>query len=129
MMHLEHFPFFYSYSSIVSFLPVHPKSCYPSLQNVLLESLPSNLTACSNNLFSALGHIYCPLFFFPIPWETSLLAHRFMFISFGFSEMSTLLTLSSCLGCPSSLALSPTWPMTPVCSQLAHPSLTCIALR
>lgn len=67
MMHLEHFPFFYSYSSIVSFLPVHPKSCYPSLQNVLLESLPSNLTACSNNLFSALGHIYCPLFFFPIP--------------------------------------------------------------
>lgn len=108
MMHLEHFPFFYSYGSIVSFF------FFTSSSQVLLSitaKLPSritafNLIACSNTCF--LPWATFTVYFSSLPSPgTSLLAHRLVLISLGFSEMSTLLTLSSCLGCPCSLVLSP----------------------
>lgn len=129
MTHLEHFPFFY----VLQFYCFFFTSSFQVLLSITAK-LPSrisafNFIACSNTCFLPGATFTVYFSSFPSP-GTSLPAHRLMFLSLGFSEMSTLVTLSSGLGCPSPPWLFPiSWPVTLVCSQLAHLSPTCIALR
>lgn len=105
MTYLEHFPFFYVLQFYCFF--------FTSSSQVLLSitaKVPSrisafNFIACSNTCF--LPGATFTVYFSSFPSSgTSLRAQRLMLLSLGFSEMSTLLTLSSGLKCPSSLALS-----------------------
>lgn len=130
MTHLERCPFFYVLQFYCFF--------FTSSSQVLFSitaKLPSgisafSLIACSNICF--LPWVTFTVYFSSFPSSrTSLLAHRLMLISLGFSEMSTFLTLSSGLGCPSSLALSHLLACDScvLSAGASSDSLTCIALR